>query len=70
MDNMPHGSQPIESASTLSSEPVVLAIPSLRDYFAAQWVVGASQFWAHTAPERLAKEAYVMADAMLKERTK
>lgn len=43
---------------------------SLRDYFAGQWLIGASQYWARTAPEKLATEAYAMADAMLAERKK
>lgn len=43
---------------------------SLRDYFAAQWLLGAALEWARSSSEELAKHAYELADAMLKERSK
>jgi hypothetical protein len=41
---------------------------SLRDWFAGQWLHAAANAWANTAPDKLALEAYAIADAMLEAR--
>lgn len=66
----PHDGGPAFARPSQSLEDRAQTGMSLRDYFAGQWVLGASQYWANTAPAKLATTAYEMADAMLAEREK